>query len=87
MHTLEMLLLVLLLVPLAPGEGDGQAVGGDRNPSEARRAYKRLLQRPARRMDRGGCTPCGPNLCCSEEFRCGTSTHHQTYGEPACLSY
>nr|AMP44682.1 conotoxin [Conus betulinus] len=87
MHTLEMILLILLLLPLATGEGDGRAVGGDRSPSEAHRTYKRLLQRPARPVDRRECTPCGPGLCCSPGETCGTSTHHDHYGEPACLSY
>nr|UMA83209.1 conotoxin precursor Q [Conus judaeus] len=87
MHTLEMMLLVLLLLPLATGDGDGRAVGGDRNPNEARSANKRLLKRPARRMDRNDCTPCGPTLCCRPGLRCGTSTRQGHYEEPACVSY
>nr|AXL95368.1 conotoxin precursor superfamily Q [Conus ermineus] len=87
MHTLDMMLLILLLLPLATGEGDGRAVGGDRNPSETRRTYKRRLQRPARRMVRSDCTPCGPNLCCRPGLRCGTSTLHLTFDEPACLNH
>nr|UMA83866.1 conotoxin precursor Q [Conus judaeus]DAZ86859.1 TPA_inf: conotoxin precursor Q [Conus judaeus] len=85
MHTLEMMLLVLLLLPLATSDGDGRAVGGDRNPNEARSATTRLLQGPARRMDGSDCTPCGPDLCCSPEKSCGKSTHHEHYGEPACV--
>nr|UMA83536.1 conotoxin precursor Q [Conus judaeus]UMA83865.1 conotoxin precursor Q [Conus judaeus]DAZ86858.1 TPA_inf: conotoxin precursor Q [Conus judaeus] len=85
MHTLEMMLLVLLLLPLATSDGDGRAVGGDRNPNEARSANKRLLKRPARRMDRNYCTPCPPALCCQPGSRCGTSTHQGHYGEPACV--
>nr|UMA82584.1 conotoxin precursor Q [Conus ebraeus] len=85
MHTLEMMLLVLLLLPLATGDGDGRAVGGDRNPNKARSATTRLLQGPARRMDGRDCTPCGPGLCCISGKSCETSTHHDTFGQPACV--
>nr|AMP44616.1 conotoxin [Conus betulinus] len=87
MSTLRMMLLLLHLLPLVAFDSDGRAVGVDINPSEAHRTYKRLLQRPARRMNRRECTPCGPNLCCEPGERCGTSTHHDHYGEPACLNY
>nr|DAZ85908.1 TPA_inf: conotoxin precursor Q [Conus ebraeus] len=87
MHTLEMMLLVLLLLPQGTGEGDGRAVGGDRNPNKARSATTRLLQGPARRTDGNNCTSCGPSLCCSPGLRCGTSTNHKAYDQPACLSY
>nr|UMA83867.1 conotoxin precursor Q [Conus judaeus] len=85
MHTLEMMLLVLLLLPLATSDGDGRAVGGDRNPNEARSATTRLLQGPARRTDGNDCTLCDTNLCCRQGTTCGTSTNHKTYGEPACV--
>nr|DAZ86260.1 TPA_inf: conotoxin precursor Q [Conus ebraeus] len=85
MHRLEMMLLVLLLLPLATGEGDGRAVGGDRNPNKARSATTRLLQGPARRRDGRDCTPCSPDLCCNEGKECRPSTHQSHFNEPACV--
>nr|AHB89631.1 Q-conotoxin peptide precursor [Conus flavidus] len=64
MHTLEMLLLLLLLSPLALGEGDGQAVAGDRNPSEARSTHEHFLQKLLGRIDGRDCQPCGHDVCC-----------------------